>query len=389
MNSTTMSTSSSSLNDQTPLYARRAHPSSPPSSFGQAQDRCATAAPTLVHNNSEISRYTPFGYSTPTTESPAASLITRRPPPPPPAFLQMRSGSRQGTLPPPSRHSGPPAPSSDPQATRFIASSQPSPPGSNSGQSRQPHSTTDKRDLDMGLFEGAFSSEDLQLNQAFTRSTLPTPNKGLRPAYHYTPSTTASPTMASRDKIRERDPTLQPLSRTPSQPSFNPTGVGGVRPVNKVPMSIAGTRSSSNSRSGGCSQSVSTRDSILSSEFYAPSVVASTPDTELSASGTGLGADPKWLAGVGYQARSFSKAAGSNADSGPAALHGNGDVIMVGTARSGHWVNHLVIRTRREHITGGCAPHADFWCIAPVATIFPQVGIMWTLTWMFPTMRPR
>ena len=159
--------------------------------------------------------------------------------------------------------------------------------------------------------------------------------------------------------------------------------------MNKVPMSISGTRSPSNSRSGGCSQSVSTRDSILSSEFYAPSVVASTPDTELSASGTGLGADPKWLAGVGYQARSFSKAAGSNADSGPAALHGNGDVIMVGTARSGHWVNHLVIRTRREHITGGCAPHADFWCIASVTTIFPQVGIMWTLTWMFPTMRPR
>ena len=136
--------------------------------------------------------------------------------------------------------------------------------------------------------------------------------------------------------------------------------------MNKVPMSIAGTRSSSNSRSGGYSQSTSTRDSILSSDFYAPSAAASTPNTELSAPGTGPGADAKWLVGLGYdgvqsaQARSFSKATGKNQNSGSAVLKGNGDAIMVGTAWSGHWVNHLVIRTRREHITGGSAPLAGF-----------------------------
>ena len=97
MNSTTTSTSSSSLNDQTPLYARRAYPSSPSSSFGQAQGRCATAAPTLAHNSSERFRSSPFGYSTPTMESPVAPLTTQRSPPPPPAFPQMRSDSRQGT----------------------------------------------------------------------------------------------------------------------------------------------------------------------------------------------------------------------------------------------------------------------------------------------------
>jgi len=39
----------------------------------------------------------------------------------------------------------------------------------------------------------------------------------------------------------------------------------------------------------------------------------------------------------------------------------DGDVVLMGTARSGHWVNHLVIQTRREHIAGGCAPLASFY----------------------------
>lgn len=363
-----MSTSYSSFNDQAPPYARRVHPSGPPSSFGPAQGRCAAAAaPTLAHNSSERLVYSPVSYSAPTTsESPVTPLAARRVPPPPPALAQTRPGSLQGALPPPSRPSGLPAPSSDPLPPRSIASSHPSHAGSISGHSQQSRSTTDKIDFEMGLFEGTFLLEDHQLNQAFISPALPTPKKGPLPAYHYTPSTIGSPNAASRDKTRERDPALQPQSRTSSQASFNPTGVGAMRPINKVPMSIAGTLSSRNSRSGGYSQSVSTRDSILSSDFYAPSAAASTPNTELSASGTGPSADAKWLAGVGYdgvrsaQARSFSKATGRNRDVGPAILKGNDDAIMVGTARSGHWVNHLVIRTRREQITGGCAPLAGY-----------------------------
>jgi len=145
--------------------------------------------------------------------------------------------------------------------------------------------------------------------------------------------------------------------------------------MNNIPMMISGTLSSSDSRSGRYSQSISTRDSILSSDFHVPSAAASTPNTELSASGTGLEADAKWLAGVGYdgvhpaQTRSFSKATGRGRNSGPATLRGNGDAILVGTARSGHWVNHLVIRTRREHIVGGCALPAGVWCAPTLTTI--------------------
>ena len=376
-----MSASVASFHDQTPPYARRVHQhysSSPPSSFGRAEGRCATAAPTLAHNTSESFRSSPFGYSTPAASgSWVAPLSARRSPPPPPAPAQTRPGSRQGIR-SPSRPSGLPAPASDPQGarSRSIASNPPSHAGSNSASySQQSHSTTDKRDFEAELFEGTFSSEDLQLNRAFIPPTSPTPKKARRPAYHYTPTTTASPTAASSSRTGEKDQGPQPRSGTSSQPSFNPTGVGGVRAPNRFTRSIAGTFGSDDSRSGGYSQSISTWDSILSSDFYALSAAVSTPNTELSASGTGLGADAKWLTGVGYdgvqsaQARGFSKATGGFRDSAPATLRGNEKAILIGTARSGHWVNHMVIRTRREHIAGRCAVLASCWRTRTLTTI--------------------
>ena len=353
-----MSTSFLSYQDQFPPYARRVHqhhpPSSPPSSFGRAQGRCAPATPA---NASECFRYPPFGLSTAATlQSGVGPQHGHRSSPSPLAPAQVRPSFRQGTHAPPSRPSGSPAPSSDLQSPRFVASSLPPHAGSNSGHSQQSHSTTDKREFEIELFEGPLSSDDLQLNQAFVPPTPPSPKTVPRPpAYHYTPSTNVSRTAASGNKIRERAPTPQPRSSTSSQPSFNSTGVGGMQPTNKVPTSISGTSSRSDSRSGGYSQSFSTRDSVFSCDFSAPSAAASTPNTQLPESGTGLEADSKWLSGVGYDgarsAQSFSKATGGGR---------NGDSIMMGTARSGHWVNHLVVRTRSEHIAGGCDPFTCF-----------------------------
>lgn len=349
-----MSTSLSSYHDQSPPYARRVHQHHPPSSFGRAQGRCAPATPA---NTSECLRYPPFGFSTAaTSQSGVGPQRGHRSSPSPLTPAQVRPSSRQGTHEPPSRPSGSPVPSSYLQSPRSVASSLPPHAGSNSGHSQRSHSTTDKREFEIELFEGPLSSDDLQLNQAFVPPIPPSPKTVPRPpAYHYTPSTSASHTAASGNKTRERAPTPQPRSSTSSQPSFNSIGVGGMQPTNKAPTSISGTSSRSNSRSGGYSQSFSTRDSALSCDFSAPSAAASTPNTQLSDSGTGLDADSKWLSGVGYDgarsAQAFSKATGGGR---------NDDSILMGTARSGHWVNHLVIRTRREHIAGGCAPLSCF-----------------------------
>jgi len=103
---------------------------------------------------------------------------------------------------------------------------------------------------------------------------------------------------------------------------------------------------------------LSTRDSVLSSEFFAPSATASATNTQLPESGAGLEADAKWLSGVGTMVQTFSKAKGRETNSVPATLRGNGVAVLMGTARSGHWVNHLDIRTHRERIAGGCVPFA-------------------------------
>ena len=104
-----------------------------------------------------------------------------------------------------------------------------------------------------------------------------------------------------------------------------------------------------------------------------PSATASTPNTQLSESGTGLEADANWQTGLGYDgarsAQTFSKGTGRGRSSEPACLRGSGNAILMGTARSGHWVNHLVIRTRREHIAGGCAPLACPRCSFTLTTI--------------------
>lgn len=147
-----------------------------------------------------------------------------------------------------------------------------------------------------------------------------------------------------------------------------------MQPTKKVPPSTSGPPSWTDSRSGGgCSQSMSTRDSVLSNDFFAPSATASTPNTQLSESGAGLEADANWQTGLGYDgarsAQTFSKATGRGKNSEPASLRGNGNAILMGTARSGHRVNHLVIRTRREHIAGGCTALAYFWCAFTLTTI--------------------
>jgi hypothetical protein len=205
-----MSTSFSSAHDQFPTYARRVHqhyPSSPPSSFGRAQGRCATATPTHAHDTSESSQYSQFSFSTSAISQSGVTPLSARQSPPPPAPAQGRPSSRQSTHPPPSRPSGLPAPSSDLQSPQSVASSLPSHAGSISGHSQQAHGAVDKRDFEMELCEDTFSSGDLQLDQAFIPSTSPAPKKGLRhPAYHYTPSTTVSPAAVSGNKIRERYP---------------------------------------------------------------------------------------------------------------------------------------------------------------------------------------
>jgi hypothetical protein len=216
---------------------------------------------------------------------PSWSLSAR---PTPPAPAQAHPSSRQGTSPPPSRPSFQPVPAYDLQYPLSVASSQRSHAASTSGHPQQSYSMTDKRELDITLLEDTFSSADLQLNQTFIPPPSPVPKKRPQRAHHYTPSTTGSYTTASSDKIRERDPTPRFQSRTSSQPSFTSTGVGCVRPTNKVPMSISGTLSSSDSRSGAYSQSISTRDSVRSSDFYAPSAAAPTPNNKLPHRALGL-----------------------------------------------------------------------------------------------------
>ena len=80
-----MSTSFSSHHDQFPPCARRVHQNNASSSFGRAQGRFATTAPTLADNASESSRYPPFGFSNAATmQSTVAPRSTCRSPPSPP-----------------------------------------------------------------------------------------------------------------------------------------------------------------------------------------------------------------------------------------------------------------------------------------------------------------
>lgn len=52
-----------------------------------------------------------------------------------------------------------------------------------------------------------------------------------------------------------------------------------------------------------------------------------------------------------------------------ATMRGDGNDILMGTARGGHWVSHLVTGTRREHIAGGCVPLACCWRASTLTTI--------------------